>query len=447
MHSPESTQNQSSNNQAVSVSTSISTPSLKEAFWFWLKLGFISFGGPAGQIATMHQELVERKKWISEENFLHALNYCMLLPGPEAQQLATYLGWLMHRTWGGIMAGVLFILPSLLLFIGLSWAYLIFGQQTWLITVFDTIKPAVIAIIFFAAYKMGKKTLTNVSLTAVCLITFISLLVFNIPFPLVILGAGMAGLIYCKVKPSKRVEVEVEAEAQVVNQTKLSPQHFFRIGLSGALLWSIPFVLLISVFGWGNTYSQMSWFFTKAAFLTFGGAYAVLPYVHQASVEHFQWLTSTQILDGLALGEVTPGPLIMIVAFVGFLASFKQELLGIENLFWAGALGAVVATWFTFLPSFMFILLGAPLVEASKQYNKLNQILRFITAAVVGMILHLGSFFMMHVYWPQGFTQNPELLSIAITVASLYLLLMRRWSIIQIIGLCLLFAGFRVFVL
>jgi chromate transporter len=441
MKPSQSTSDQTLNQQPISV------PSLSEAFWFWLKLGFISFGGPAGQIATMHQELVERKKWISEENFLHALNYCMLLPGPEAQQLATYLGWLMHRTWGGVIAGVLFILPSLLLFIGLSWVYLIFGEQRWLITVFDTVKPAVIAIIFFAAYKMGKKTLTTYSLTAVCLITFISLLVFNIPFPLVILGAGMAGLIYCKVKPSKPVEVEVKAEAEVVNQTKLSPQHFFRIGLSGALLWAIPFVLLITVFGWGNTYSQMSWFFTKAAFLTFGGAYAVLPYVHQASVEHFQWLTSTQILDGLALGEVTPGPLIMIVAFVGFLASFKQELLGIENLFWAGALGAVVATWFTFLPSFMFILLGAPLVEASKQYNKLNQILRFITAAVVGMILHLGSFFMMHVYWPQGFTQNPELLSIAITVVSLYLLLMRRWSIIQIIGLCLLFAGFRVFVL
>jgi chromate transporter len=441
MHSPESTQDQSSNNQAVSASTLIPTPSLKEAFWFWLKLGFISFGGPAGQVATMHQELVERKKWISEENFLHALNYCMLLPGPEAQQLATYLGWLMHRTWGGIIAGILFILPSLLLFIGLSWVYLIYGQQAWLITVFDTIKPAVIAIIFFAAYKMGKKTLTNVSLTTVCLITFIALLVFNIPFPLVILGAGVAGYIHHKRRP------ETSIEDSVATQTKISHPAFFKIGLSGLLLWLTPFALLISVFGWGSTYSQMSWFFTKAAFLTFGGAYAVLPYVHQASVEQFQWLTSTQILDGLALGEITPGPLIMIVAFVGFLGSFKQELLGIENLFWAGALGAIVATWFTFLPSFMFILLGAPLVEASKQYNKLNQILRFITAAVVGMILHLGSFFMIHVYWPRGFTETPALLSIGITVISLYLLLMRRWSIMQIIGLCLLFAGLRLFVL
>jgi chromate transporter len=217
--------------------------------------------------------------------------------------------------------------------------------------------------------------------------------------------------------------------------------------LSGALLWLIPFVFLISIFGWGNTYSQMSWFFTKAAFLTFGGAYAVLPYIYQASVEQFQWLTSTQILDGLALGEVTPGPLIMIVAFVGFLGSFKQELLGIENLFWGGALGAIVSTWFTFLPSFMFILLGAPLVEMSKQYNRLNQILKFISAAVVGMILHLGSFFMIHVYWPKGFTQQPELLSIGITLASLYLLFIKSWSIIQIIGLCLLFASIRLFVL
>jgi chromate transporter len=369
----------------------------------------------------------------------------MLLPGPEAQQLATYLGWLMHRTWGGVIAGVLFILPSLLLFIGLSWVYLIFGEQAWLITLFDTVKPAVIAIIFFAAYKMGKKTFTTYSLTAVCLITFIALLVLNLPFPLVILGAAMAGLIYHKVNRSKTVKAELEV--QLANQTKLRSHHFFKIGLSGLLLWLIPFAILISIFGWGNTYSQMSWFFTKAAFLTFGGAYAVLPYVYQASVEQFQWLTSTQILDGLALGEVTPGPLIMIVAFVGFLGSVKQELLGIENLFWAGALGAIVATWFTFLPSFMFILLGAPLVEVSKQYDKLNQILKFITAAVVGMILHLGSFFMIHVYWPKGFTQQPELLSIGITLVSLYLLFMRRWSIMQIIGLCLLFASIRLFVL
>jgi chromate transporter len=439
MNSSQSTSDQSLKNQSVFV------PSLSEAFWFWLKLGFISFGGPAGQIATMHQELVERKKWISEENFLHALNYCMLLPGPEAQQLATYLGWLMHRTWGGVIAGVLFILPSLLLFIGLSWVYLIFGEQAWLITLFDTVKPAVIAIIFFAAYKMGKKTLTTYSLTAVCLITFIALLVLNLPFPLVILGAAIAGLIHYEFKPSKTAEIEVKVEA--TNQIKLSNHHFFKIGLSGLLLWLLPFAILISIFGWGNTYSQMSWFFTKAAFLTFGGAYAVLPYVYQASVEQFQWLTSTQILDGLALGEVTPGPLIMIVAFVGFLGSVKQELLGIENLFWAGALGAIVATWFTFLPSFMFILLGAPLVEVSKQYDKLNQILKFITAAVVGMILHLGSFFMIHVYWPKGFTQQPELLSIGITLVSLYLLFMRRWSIMQIIGLCLLFASIRLFVL
>jgi chromate transporter len=262
---------------------------------------------------------------------------------------------------------------------------------------------------------------------------------------MVILGAAIAGLIYHKVKPSKTAEIETKVEA--TNQTRLSEHHFFKIGLSGLLLWLIPFAILISIFGWGNTYSQMSWFFTKAAFLTFGGAYAVLPYVYQASVEHFQWLTSTQILDGLALGEATPGPLIMIVAFVGFLGSFKQELLGIENLFWAGALGAIVATWFTFLPSFMFILLGAPLVEMSKQYDNLNQILKFITAAVVGMILHLGSFFMIHVYWPKGFTQNPDLLSIGITLISLYLLFVRRWSIMQIIGLCLLFASIRLFVL
>jgi chromate transporter len=215
----------------------------------------------------------------------------------------------------------------------------------------------------------------------------------------------------------------------------------------GILIAVTGMALLYLVLGEKNPLSQMAWFFTKAALLTFGGAYAVLPYVYQGAVTTFQWLTPDQMMDGLALGEVTPGPLIMIVAFVGFLGSVKQELLGIENLFWAGALGAIVATWFTFLPSFMFILLGAPLVEVSKQYDKLNQILKFITAAVVGMILHLGSFFMIHVYWPKGFTQQPELLSIGITLVSLYLLFMRRWSIMQIIGLCLLFASIRLFVL
>ena len=409
----------------------LKTPSFLEAFWFWLKLGFISFGGPAGQIATMHQELVERKQWITEESFMHALNYCMLLPGPEAQQLATYLGWLMHRTWGGIVAGVLFILPSLFILIALSWFYVSFGHNEWITAVFDAIKPAVVAIVFHAAYRIGKKTLHNLPLGLTALTSFAAIYFFNIPFPWIVLAAALFGFVISQ-KDSVATNVRVIATPDTHRfQTKT----FFKYLCIGLSLWLIPVLSLTLIFGPTNTYTQMSWFFTKAALLTFGGAYAVLPYVYQASVEHFQWLSATQMLDGLALGESTPGPLIMIVAFVGFIAGHSKELLNGEYPFLAGAFGAVVATWFTFLPSFLFILLGAPLVKSSQNNSKYTKPLQFITAAVVGVIINLGIFFTSHIFWPNGFSQTPNLLAVLITALSIWLLFKKQYSIIKMLGL------------
>jgi len=409
----------------------LKTPSFLEAFWFWLKLGFISFGGPAGQIATMHQELVERKQWVTEESFMHALNYCMLLPGPEAQQLATYLGWLMHRTWGGIVAGVLFILPSLFILIALSWLYVSYGHNEWVAVIFDAIKPAVVAIVFHAAYRIGKKTLHNLPLSLTALVSFAAIYFLNIPFPWIVLAAAVFGYVSSQ-KNGVTTNIDIVAPS---NPHRFQTKTFFKYLCIGLSLWFIPMLSLILIFGFTNTYTQMSWFFTKAALLTFGGAYAVLPYVYQASVEHFQWLSATQMLDGLALGESTPGPLIMIVAFVGFIASHSKELLGGEYPFLAGTLGAVVATWFTFLPSFLFILLGAPLVKSSQNNSKYTKPLQFITAAVVGVIINLGIFFTSHIFWPNGFSQTPNLLAVLITALSIWLLFKKQYSIIKMLGL------------
>lgn len=409
----------------------LKTPSFLEAFWFWLKLGFISFGGPAGQIATMHQELVERKQWVTEESFMHALNYCMLLPGPEAQQLATYLGWLMHRTWGGIVAGVLFILPSLFILIALSWLYVSYGHNEWITAIFDAIKPAVVAIVFHAAYRIGKKTLHNLSLGLTALVSFSAIYFLNIPFPWIVLAAAVFGYVSSQ-KNGETTNIDIVA---LSNPHRFQTKTFFKYLCIGLSLWLIPMLSLILIFGFTNTYTQMSWFFTKAALLTFGGAYAVLPYVYQASVEHFQWLSATQMLDGLALGESTPGPLIMIVAFVGFIAGHSKELLGGEYPFLAGALGATVATWFTFLPSFLFILLGAPLVKSSQNNSKYTKPLQYITAAVVGVIINLGIFFTSHIFWPNGFSQTPNLLAVLITALSIWLLFKKQYSIIKMVGL------------
>jgi chromate transporter len=423
--------------------------SLKEALRFWLKLGFISFGGPAGQISIMHQELVENRRWISEKRFLHALNYCMLLPGPEAQQLATYIGWLMHRTRGGIIAGVLFVLPSLFILVALSWLYIAFGDMPLVAGLFYGIKPAVTAIVVQAAYRIGSRALNNVVLWMIAAASFVAIFAFNVPFPLIVLGAAVAGFIGGKIAPEKFSSGGGHGAAQksfgaaIIDDDTPTPEHarfcwsrLLRVSIVGVVLWALPMGLLAGGLGWDHTLTQMGWFFTKAALLTFGGAYAVLPYVYQGAVGHYQWLTPTQMIDGLALGETTPGPLIMVVAFVGFVGAYVKAVFGPDLLFVAGALAATLVTWFTFLPSFLFILAGGPLVESTHDDLHFTAPLIAITAAVVGVILNLALFFGYHVLWPQGFAGMFDWMSAFIAIAAGVALFYFKRNVIHVIAAC-----------
>jgi chromate transporter len=403
------------------------TVSFAEAFKFWLRLGFISFGGPAGQIAIMHRELVEEKRWISEGRFLHALNYCMLLPGPEAQQLATYIGWLMHRTWGGVMAGALFVLPSLFILVGLSWVYVAFGNVAWVAGLLYGIKPAVAALVLQAVHRIGSKTLKHPRqapvLWVIAVMSFAAVAVFNVPFPWVVLAAALTGWLgqrwvpaqftqgagHGAAKGAKPTAEHLEAPVFVIGDNTPTPLHarfnkfrLLTVLVVGLALWLLPMTALVAWQGWQGALAQMGWFFTKAALLTFGGAYAVLPYVYQGGVEQFAWLTGPQMMDGLALGETTPGPLIMVVAFVGFLGGWSKQVLGPDALFLGAALAATVVTWFTFLPSFIFILAGGPLVESTHGKLKFTAPLTAVTAAVVGVIANLALFFIAAIAHKQG---------------------------------------------
>jgi chromate transporter len=422
-----------------------------QALLFWLKLGFISFGGPAGQIAIMHQELVERRRWISERRFLHALNYCMLLPGPEAQQLATYIGWLLHRTWGGIVAGVLFVLPSLLILIVLSWLYIAFGDVPLVAGIFYGIKPAVTAIVLQAAHRIGSRALKNNWLWAIAGASFVAIFALNLPFPLIVLGASLIGYLGGRYAPAKfsvgggHAAADKSYGPALIDDDTPPPAHArFRwsrlvlILLVGAALWLLPMGLLTALFGWDGSLTQMGWFFTKAALLTFGGAYAVLPYVYQGAVGHYGWLTPTQMIDGLALGETTPGPLIMVVAFVGFVGAYVQPVFGGDSAFVSGALAACLVTWFTFLPSFLFILAGGPLVESTHGELKFTAPLTGITAAVVGVILNLALFFGYHVLWPQGFSGSFDWPSALIALGAAVALLRFKRGVIQVLLGCAL---------
>ncbi|QGW80365.1 chromate efflux transporter [Variovorax paradoxus] len=386
-----------------------------QAFAYWLKLGFISFGGPAGQIALMHQELVERRRWISEKRFLHALNYCMLLPGPEAQQLATYIGWLMHRTWGGLAAGVLFVLPSLFILIGLSWAYMAYGHVPAVAGLLYGVKPAVTAIVLFAAWRIGSRVLKNAWLWAIAVAAFVAIFALRLPFPLIVLSAGVIGYFGSRFAPAYFAPggghgaAAGSAGPALIDDDTPTPRHalfgwgrFARVLALFFLLWLGALGALTALYGWSGALTQMGWFFTKAALLTFGGAYAVLPYVFQGAVDHHRWLSATQMIDGLALGETTPGPLIMVVSFVGFVGAWGQALFGPHALFAAGVAGATVVTFFTFLPSFLFILLGGPFIESTHGNLKFTAPLTAITAAVVGVIVNLAVFFAYHVLWPKG---------------------------------------------
>lgn len=423
-----------------------STPapvSFKEALKFWWKLGWVSFGGPAGQIAIMHRELVEERRWISEQRFLHALNYCMVLPGPEAQQLATYIGWLMHGTRGGIAAGVLFVLPSLFILMALAWAYLAFGHLPALAAILWGIKPAVVAIVLAAAWRIGKRALKNQWLWSLAGLSFISLTFWQLPFPAIVLGAALIGAAggyfwpqLFKAGSAHGGKAGAHAPALIDDNTP-TPAHarpdrgrFIRQLLTGLTLAGSVFLLLLWLQGGSGLLSDVGLFFSKAALLTFGGAYAVLPYVFHAAVSQFGWLTAPQMMDGLALGETTPGPLIMIVAFVGFVAGW-----GVSPAM--AVAGACVATFFTFLPSFLFILLGGPLVEATHDEVRLQAPLTAITAAVVGVIVNLALFFGWHTVWPAGVQlAGTDWAALALAVAALIALVKFEVNVIRLIAAC-----------
>lgn len=425
--------------------------SFGEAFLYWLKLGFISFGGPAGQISMMHQELVEKRRWISEHRFLHALNYTMVLPGPEAQQLATYIGWLMHGVWGGIAAGVMFVLPSLFILIGLTWIYLVFGDVPAVAGILYGIKPAVTAIVVFAAYRIGSRALKNNVLRAMAVLAFVAIFALDVPFPYIVLMAGIIGYLgshiapqYFKAGGHHGSSRDTYGPALIDDDTPVPESARFRwsrlivFAIIGASIWVAVMGLLANNFGWQGTLTQMGWFFTKAALVTFGGAYAVLPYVYQGGVEQYAWLTGTQMIDGLALGETTPGPLIMVVAFVGFVGGWTKEIFGPEMLPLAGIAGASVATLFTFLPSFLFILLGGPAVEATRGDLKFTAPLTGITAAVVGVVINLAVFFAYHVLWPSGFDGRFEWFSALIGAAAFIALFRYKAGIMTVIAACAL---------
>ena len=436
----------------IALATDKSSQPNPVSFWqavsFWLKLGFISFGGPAGQIAIMHEELVVRRRWISEKRFLHALNYCMVLPGPEAQQLATYIGWLMHKTLGGIVAGALFVLPSLFILVALSWIYIAFGQVPLVEGFFYGIKPAVTAIVLQAAHRIGSRALKNNVLWAVAAASFVAIFALNVPFPFIVFVAAAIGFVGGRFAPESfkvgggHGKTDKSFGLALIDDQTPTPQHavfkwrrLVQVALFGAVLWVVPMGLLVINFGWGHTLTQMSWFFTKASLLTFGGAYAVLPYVYQGAVDQFGWLTAAQMIDGLALGETTPGPLIMVVAYVGFIGGYVKALFGPESLFLAGAVAATLVTWFTFLPSFIFILAGGPLVESTHNDLKFTAPLTAITAAVVGVILNLALFFSYHVLWPRGFDGNFDLPSATIAAASALMLFKFKTNVIYVIAL------------
>jgi chromate transporter len=384
-------------------------PAFAEAFRFWLKLGFISFGGPSGQIAIMHEELVERRRWISEARFLHALNYCMLLPGPEATQLATYIGWLLHRTRGGIVAGVLFVLPSALILWLLSFIYVTWGALPWMAAIFYGVKPAVVALVAAAVIRIGSKALKNAALVSIAALAFVAIFFLRIPFPAIVFGAALIGFLGERFWREKFViaapHAGQTAQASVIDDVGDAPPHTrpslsraFTVIIVSLVLWFAPLVLLAGWLGPQHTVVREGIFFSKAAMVTFGGAYAVLPYVAQQAVENQGWLNESQMLDGLGLAESTPGPLIMVLQFVGFMGGWSRH--GTLSPLLAATIGAFVTTWTTFVPCFLWIFLGGPHIEQLRGNQKLTAALSAVTAAVVGIILSLAVGFGEHVVAP-----------------------------------------------
>jgi len=414
----------------------MSTPSLREAFLYWLKLGFTSFGGPAGQIALMHQDLVNDKKWISEERFLHALNFCILLPGPEAQQLAIYMGWLLHKTLGGLIAGLLFILPAFFMLCGLALVYMRYGELAAIQGFFAGVKPAIVALVLFAAYRMGAKTLKNQWLIGIAACAFMSILFLNAAFPLILIMAGLIGFIANRFFPAsyqrglKKNETSTSNPSELLSNKQKHTQASWTQSLKTLLIGFVVIIgslsALIFAFGLDHFLVKTAWFYTKAAFLTFGGAYAVLPYVFQGAVDHYHWLTSQQMIDALALGESTPGPLIMVITFISFVSGWTHIVLPTLSPLNSGLVVAFIATLFTFLPSFLMIFLGAPVIEHTRNQSKLIAPLTAITAAVVGLILNLGITLANHTLWQ---TEVLEIHWMSVTIAVIAFIALQRYKV------------------
>lgn len=414
-------------------------PSFGEAFRFWLKLGFISFGGPTGQIAIMQHELVEKKRWISQSRFLHALNFCMLLPGPEAQQLAIYIGWLLHKIRGGIVAGAFFVIPSIFVLWTLSYIYAAFGNLPWIAAIFYGLKPAVTAIVLVAVIRIGRKALKNSVMWALAASAFVAIYFFKVPFPAIVLGAAVIGFLggmFWKNKFEAAANRSGDEKLSVISDEQESPPHT-RPSLRRAILisvvvlalWLTPTIAAGILRGWDSTLFKEGLFFSKAAVVTFGGAYAVLPYVAQQALFHYGWLKPGQMMDGLGLAETTPGPLIMVLQFVGFMGAWQHPE-GLSPII-AAALGALLTTWATFTPCFLWILVGGPHIEQLRGNKELTSALSAVTAAIVGVILNLAVWFALHVFFPTA--GAIDWFAILLCVAAFFVMLRYKIDIVPVV--------------
>ncbi|TFH75684.1 chromate efflux transporter [Gammaproteobacteria bacterium LSUCC0112] len=416
-----------------------------EALSVWWRIGLLSFGGPAGQIALMHSVIVEEKKWLNEERFLHALNYCMLLPGPEAQQLASYIGWLLHGVKGGLVAGCLFILPGAVAMLGLAWVYVLLGDFSLVEGLFFGLKAAVLAIVVQAMLRIAQRTLTGRLKPLIAALAFLGLFIAGLPFPIVVLVAGVLGWLtaHSLMPGASPHNSQSPSDTRHVSSSRVRSAQL--AAAICALLWLLTVAVLWLWRGESDVFTELALFFSKMAVVTFGGAYAVLAYVAQQGVEHFQWLQPGEMLDGLGLAETTPGPLILVTQFVGYLAAFRQS--GLESALLAGTLGALLTTWVTFLPCFVWIFAGAPFVESLRGNQKLSAALAAVTAAVVGVIANLALWFAINVLFSQTRREGGDVIDILVPVLSsidlsmlilcvmaFVMIFMFRWSVIKTLG-------------
>ena len=423
-------------------------PSFREALRFWFQLGWISFGGTAAHIAIMHDELVEKKRWISNGTFLHALSHCMILPGPEAQQLAIYIGWKLHGKRGGIVAGTLFVLPSMFVLLALSVVYVRFGSLLWIAAIFKGLKPAVIALVIVALERVARRALRGPVESAVALATFAAMFFFDVSLLVIMLGAVVLGIVLGALRPSllhrpRQVAAEEEEEGHYIRGTSTTPgpipllKPAAKLAVSVLLLWLMPLLLFYFFADDFHFWTVLALFFTKTALVTIGGSYTVIPYVAQVAVSQLHWLTRLQMMDGFALAETTPGPLIIVVAFVGFLAAYNH----FHGSLWMGTLGLLATTFYTFLPCFFFVFAGAPLVERTQNNPTIEGVLGLITAVVVGAILNLTLFLGKAVIFPSGVVSFKQLDAVCLGWALLSLFLLQRFKL-KIISLILLGIGF-----